>query len=510
MSTEKRDSKHSTFSLDTIDTAPRVRILEVERSSDEQDPVPWNRLVRSREDPQDTGRAAYTVLIAAIFFESIVIGLPLAFGVFQDHYIQAFPGNTISPWIGVLSTGLPYLGGPAITYACEHFTISERWYVLSGWAICVLSLLISTFCQQLKALVVLQGLMYGFGAMLTDIPVLLLVNTWFDKRRGMAYGLIFGAADLMAIAYTFLITVLLSRYGLQITMAVLSALAFVVAGPPMLLLKARELKTSGPLRRDTSLLIRSESFHPSVEQVSRRYYKRAIFYILIAVNMMQSLAFYLPFIYLPSFATDMGHSRNIGAWVLSVANLAQVFGEVGFGKMSDKVHVKYLVIVSTVVSGFVVLLLWGVFAASSIVVLFFFAFLYGCFGSGFLALYARMGTIFGEADAAMVYGTLCLGRGLGSIVSGPISSSLLSLASNEPIRKHAFGAGKYTGIVLFVGCNMAASAVTGVCGVVALAWKARERKDEEKKLFSADSPAPSRSISVYLANPHDAESIKSV
>lgn len=508
---EKRELLRVLSTLDTTDNRLETSVAEIEYQSGSPGRESYNHATRiAQNPPQDTGRAAYQTLIAAIVFESVVIGLPLAYGVFQEHYTQVFPGNTIAPWIGVLSSGLPFLGAPAMTYACEHYTISKRWYILSGWSLCVLSLLSSAFSQQLKVLVVLQGFTYGIGAMLTDIPVLLLLNTWFEARRGVAYGLVFGAADLVAVAYTFLIIYLLSQHGLQITIAVLAAIIFLVAGPAILLLKPREVQDPSKHRRESShsdLLVRSDSFHPSAEQVSKRYYKRIIFYILITVNIMQSLAFYLPFIYSPSFTTDMGHPRNIGAWVLSVANLAQVFGEVGFGKLSDMIHVKYLVVISTVVSGLVVLLLWGLLAASSAVALFFFAFLFGCFGSGFLALYARMGTIFGEVDAPMVYSTLCLGRGLGSIVSGPISSSLLSLSSNRPITETAFGAGKYMGIVLFVGCNMAGSAIVGVCGIITLAWKAKETSEEEKRL---NNGMPSRSASIYPESLHYEESLRSI
>lgn len=427
---------------------------------------------------QDNSATAYRVLTAAILFESILLGFPLSYGVFQDHYSTHFPTSSISPWIGVLSNGLPFLGAPAMAYLCQYRSLDLRFYIFAGWVLCVVSLLASVFCTSLQTLVLTQGLLYGLGLTLVDIPVLSLINTWFKKRRGIAYGLIFGGADLLAIAYTFVITRLLSAYGLKLTTAVLVAILFCIGGPPILLLKPRQ-HNAGRLwdqrcsisSADVDCTVSPQPRNNWSTQVSeKRYYQRSIYYIFTVANLLQALAFYLPFIYLPSFTTDLGYSASWSALVLSIANLAQVFGEIGFGKLSDKIHVKYLVIVSTTIASVSTFVLWGIFAARSMAVLLIFAFLFGCFGSGFLALWARMGTLFGEKDAQMVYSTMCFGRGLGSIVSGPISSTLFSL-SGSAVSKLDFGAGKYAGLVFFVGACMASSAIVGVSGVVTLSWK---------------------------------------
>lgn len=438
----------------------------------------------------DTSSAAYRVLVAAILSGSILLGLPLAYGVFQDHYSKHFPTSSIAQWIGVLSSGLAFLFAPAIAYFCQYHSLDIRCYIITGWMLCVMSLLASVFCKSLGGLVVTQGLLYGVGTALVDIPLLSLLNTWFQKRRGIAYGLLFGGADLMGIAYTFLLTRLLSAYGLKITMAVLVAITFCFGGLPILFLKVRQHDLNIPSRQkcSTSSADDSSSITPQSQTTwiaqlpSKRYYQRPIYYIFTIANILQALAFYLPFIYLPSFTTGLGHSVNWSAFVLSAANLAQVFGEVGFGQLSDQFHVKYLVILSTTVASISAFVLWGLFAAKSIAALLVFAFMFGCFGSGFLALWARMGTLFGEKDAQMVFSTLCTGRGVGSIVSGPISSVLLS-HSGRIISKVDFGAGKYAGVVLFVGACMASSAVVGVLGVLALSWEAK-RNHVEKRLDS--------------------------
>lgn len=152
----------------------------------------------------------------------------------------------------------------------------------------------------------------------------------------------------------------------------------------------------------------------------------------------------------------------MGAIVLAVANIGQVFGEVGFGRLSDKARVPTLVLLSAAGSSLAAFGLWSV--ATSLAYLFPFAILFGSFGSGFLALWPRMGTMFGEKDASMIYSLMSFGRGLGMIASGPMSTALLGHSSSrtEDLALNGSVTSVYRPVVLFVGSCMAASAILGL------------------------------------------------
>jgi hypothetical protein len=72
-------------------------------------------------------------------------------------------------------------------------------------------------------------------------------------------------------------------------------------------------------------------------------------------------------------------------------------------------------------------------------------------------LQGRMGTaISSEPTAAFAaFGLLNFGKGVGNVLSGPISGALLS----KTINVHAYGAAKYKPMVLFTGSCMALSSV---------------------------------------------------
>jgi hypothetical protein len=58
-----------------------------------------------------------------------------------------------------------------------------------GWLICIVALLSSSLGTKLWHLIVTQGLLYGIGIVIIYYPMLSMLNEWFVKRRGLAYGL---------------------------------------------------------------------------------------------------------------------------------------------------------------------------------------------------------------------------------------------------------------------------------------------------------------------------------
>jgi MFS family permease len=394
-----------------------------------------------------------------------------------------------SIWIGVLSSGVPFMGAPFMTCMCKTYPqINRRYYVLLGWAICVASLVGASFSKSLLPLIMTQGLLYGVGVFIMDGPVLLILNTWFFKRRGFAYGILFSMTDLFGFGFAILASFLLRRHGLRWTFLAFAVIMLVVSGPAILFLKPRPLEGEGVLCPQSPLAILRRCL-----QNARRYSRQYIFYLFTLSNLFQAFAFYLPFIYLPSYTTDLGHTPTQGAIVLAIANFAQIFGELGFGQLSDRVNVNALIVLSSLVASISVLTLWGL--ARSLVQLIFFALVFGGFASGFISLWAGMGSAFGEENSQMIFSILSFCRGMPNIASGPISSSLLgSLPKHGSGRhhKHAYGNGKYARVILFVGICMACSALLGALGFIA-GWQKKRNRGPTEVAKEEKEASPSES-----------------
>lgn len=206
----------------------------------------------TRPNQRDTGLGAWKALTAAILYSTILLGeipqsspsrlawlisslqlgFPLTFGVFQEffHSHETFGHDAPTAWIGVLSGGLPFLGAPFMTYICQRSTIPLRYYLLTGWVLCIVALVAGAFCESLVSLAVTQGLCYGIGIFILDVPTLLVLNTWFLRRRGLAYGTLFAMTDILGFILSYVANALLSRHGLKITLLVFAAIVFIIPG----------------------------------------------------------------------------------------------------------------------------------------------------------------------------------------------------------------------------------------------------------------------------------------
>lgn len=144
-------------------------------------------------------------------------------------------------------------------------------------------------------------------------------------------------------------------------------------------------------------------------------------------NTVEALGFFLPTIYLPMCARSLGASKFLASFTVTLFNLAAVFSNVIIGFLSDRYHVTICILISTVGAVLSVIFLWG-FSINLPILLVFSAF-YGLWADGYSSTWAGMTHEIQLAnpasDPAVIFPFLELGRGIGNVVSGPLSESLL-------------------------------------------------------------------------------------
>ena len=195
--------------------------------------------------------------------------------------------------------------------------------------------------------------------------------------------------------------------------------------------------------------------------------KKPLFWVYCTSNIIQGLGYFFPSLYLPSYATSIGLSSAEGALLLALLSVSQVLGQLSFGYLSDhRLNLNLLITISTLVSAIASLALWG--SARSLAILIVFSFVYGFFGAGYVAMWARMASAVSNEpmSALATYSLFCFGKGVGNVVAGPISASLI-----QPITElGSYGVMKYRSVVLFTGACMLGSTVSIV------AWYVRQKR----------------------------------
>lgn len=389
--------------------------------------------------PIDGGRAAWRLLWAAFVFEALLWGFPLSFGVFQDYYsrLGEFQDSQYTSVIGSTASGISYLGAPLILPHVRRRPNHRTLMILIGWPLCIIGLVAGSFASNLGTLILTQGVLYGIGFIIFYYPILTMVDEYWVQRRGMAYGLLCSASGVSGAVMPLILQAALARFGYRTTLRAIAVVLLATTGPLIPLLKGRV-----PHRRH------HQQPNPS-PRTDWSFLKSSLFWIYSVSNLLMGLGYFFPSLYLPSYATDLGLGVTKGALLLTVMSISQVAGQFTFGYLSDKkLSLNMLMTVCLCVAATATFGTWGV--ARSMPPLVIFALLYGFFGAGYTAMWARMVTAVSSEPSShpAMFSLFCFGKGVGNVLAGPIGSAFLRLSTSN---NDGYGNGIYKAVVIFTG-----------------------------------------------------------
>lgn len=380
-------------------------------------------------------------VIASTFETQVLIsnaGFPITFGVFQDYYSRQpeFENNSNISAIGAVATSIFFLGAPIASPLVRKYQRWQRHLVVGGTTICAVSLLAASFATSVPGLIATQGVMYGLGFAMQYFPVLRMLDEWFVRRRGLAYGLLFAGGALSGTVLPFLLEMLLSKYGYRTTLKGVAVAQFILIAPVLPLIKGR-LPTSK---------------NNMLRAVNWGFFKQPLFWCFAFSNLAQGLGYFIPALFLSSFASNMGLSGTMSALVLATYNIATVIGQVSFGYVSDRTdNVLILVFASSFVSSIAAFCLWGF--ANSLGGLLAFSLVYGWSAGGFVVLWQKFGSTL-SYDTQTIVSLMAFGKGIGNITTAPITGALIT----QPVSSE-YGLGKFQAVILFLGASMLCSSL---------------------------------------------------
>lgn len=389
----------------------RAQILPLENSEPpNSDTYNFSQRQEFSLSPVDGGRDAWLFLAAAFMVETLVWGFPFAYGVFQEHYSThaPFAGSRNIAVIGTCAMGVMYLSAPLVFDLLQRFPKIQRPAIGAGLVTMCLGLGLSSLSETTTHLIITQGVFYAIGGSLVYSPTILFMNEWF----------------------------ILSKHGFRTTLRVWVIVLFICIAPLTYFLKPRlPLSQSSHTRRFDLSFLTSRAF-----------------LLLQTGNVIEGLGYFVPSIYLPTYALTLGASTALSALTVIIFNVASVFGCVFMGTIIDKYHVTTCILLSTIGSTIGVFVIWGL--ASSLPVLFAFCIVYGLFAGCFTSTYPGvMHTVQREkasVDPCMVFACLAAGRGIGNVACGPLSEALVRSRVWMGEAGGAYGSG-YGSLVVFTG-----------------------------------------------------------
>ncbi|KAH7018636.1 putative MFS monocarboxylate transporter [Macrophomina phaseolina] len=385
--------------------------------------------------PSQDGKDAWLMLASAFLIEG--------FDFYSTH--EPFQSDSShSAVIGTVALGVMYLGSPIGLSLLQRWPAYRRPSSIAGLMISSGALALSSFATHVWQLILTQGVLWAIGASLLYHPILLFIDEWFVRRKGLAYGIMWAGTAISGATVPYVYTWLLSTYSYPTAMRVWSIAASIV--PAILLLFA---KPRLPVARSQHAPRRNPSFR---FVLTRRF----LFYQL--GNTLQGLGYFIPSIYLPSYARSLGLNAAAATTPLALVNLGAFIGSIAAGALCDSFDVSFVVAGLSVGAAAASFLLWGLSGRVAVGLVYVFAVAYGLSAGSFASTWpgvikdvAKGGEVVLETGPA--FGLLGAGRGIGSIASGPLSEALLRVGSSN--KNAAFGYGtEYGSLIIFTGVAM--------------------------------------------------------
>jgi hypothetical protein len=163
--------------------------------------------------PPDGGLQAWTQCFCAWLVIMNTWGFVNSFGAFQTYYATILPGippSTIS-WIGSVQAFLMFFLGAFSGRALDAGFFLPT--VILGIFFQLVGIFTMSFATKYWHLFLTQGILTGIGGGIFFCPVMGLLSTYFQKKRGVALGLATTGNSMGGIVYPVVVRQLLPKIG---------------------------------------------------------------------------------------------------------------------------------------------------------------------------------------------------------------------------------------------------------------------------------------------------------
>ncbi|SMR60092.1 unnamed protein product [Zymoseptoria tritici ST99CH_3D1] len=403
-----------TVTSDSIELADQLSVSHSRQTSTGSN-VAFPSHSQSALPPTDEGYLAYIALAGAFVNNALIWGFALSFGVLQEHYtnnppFNAAPGGIAA--IGTTCTGLMYLTMPVFLSAFQRWPWTRKYSMWTGVPVSAIALVGASFAQTIPQLLVCQGILYGLAGNALVMPTINFINEWWIRRRGFAIGVAIAGDGFGGVVMPLILQALLERVGFRWTLRIVATIIVTLSLPLLFLMKPR-------------LPISATYVSPRVDL---SFLQSRLFWIFQLFNTIQALGYFLPVNYLPSIAEELGLSPTLGSLTVLLVNLGMIFGCLAVGSLVDRFDVTTVLLGVSTISGFTVFAILGLSIVTA--PLFIFSIMYGLtagtYSTHWGGMIRELQKKHDGTDANLVFGLFALGRGVGSIISGPLSESLVA------------------------------------------------------------------------------------
>ncbi|OAV96998.1 hypothetical protein PTTG_00091 [Puccinia triticina 1-1 BBBD Race 1] len=191
-------------------------------------------------------------------------------------------------------------------------------------------------------------------------------------------------------------------------------------------------------------------------------FKDTSFWCFILSNTLQALASFLPALYLPNYAHSISLGPSSGMILLASLSVSSIFSKIIFGILSDHFSPYLIGCYTSAAASLSVFGIWGGLGSTGLASLIMFAIVFGGTSGCWTTLYfSRIQRLKVDENTTMtMYSAFSMTRGIGNIISGPVSSGLMRVKLPAPVGT-GFAAldNKYSSLIFFCGVLMTSTTI---------------------------------------------------
>ncbi|KAF2666504.1 MFS general substrate transporter [Microthyrium microscopicum] len=386
----------------------------------------------------DTGFQAWLQVLSGCLLLFNCWGLVLSFGTFETYYVTGGIRNTDSrsdvAWIGSLQAFLLNIGAPVLGQLtdCGHF----KTLVATGSFLVVFGMMMTSLCTEYWQFFLAQGVCVGIGIGCLLIPGITIPIGWFQKRRGLALGLVTVGSTVGGVIYSIALYKLQPLIGLPWATRVFGFIALVTLIIPNVTLKQRVT----PGKRSS--------------MIDLTVFTDPVFALLIASLFFTFLGLLVPYHFIVLFAEE-NHIYLYGMstfYLLPIMNAGSCIGRTFPAWLADKVGPLNVLIPGMAMSGLLVFCWIPAKTGASVIII---AIVYG-FASGVVAVSPPIAAASLTEDMSRFgarTGIVFAIMSVASLLGSPISGAIIQAQD-----------GNYDGARIYAGLVMLAGAILLLAG----------------------------------------------
>ncbi|XP_076014878.1 monocarboxylate transporter 9-like [Genypterus blacodes] len=170
------------------------------------------------------GGWGWVIVVVSFMAQLLAYGSPQSVGVLYPEWLQAFQkGKGMTAWVGSLVAGVGLVASPICSACVDNF--GARPVTIFSGVMVAGGMMLSAFAPNVEFLIFSYGIVVGLGCGLVYAATLTITCQYFDKRRGLALGIVTTGTSVGAFIYATAQMELIMLYGLDGCLLMVGALA---------------------------------------------------------------------------------------------------------------------------------------------------------------------------------------------------------------------------------------------------------------------------------------------